>query len=501
MRIAIARAAEEVTDQIIKAGGSASVACFDVSDTQATQRALTQILESGPIQVLVNNAGVYDDAPMAGMRADQWSHVIAVSLGGFFNVTQPLLLPMIGTRWGRSHHDFVGLGSARQSRPDELRSGQSGAPRRLEIACTGGRLPWRDRQCSCAGLHRITYGRAELQTRKDRGPCADEASRHASRGCLPGRIPGLREGRLYLGPSDRSQWGDGVNDHTPSRVDVMARYWVVIPAYNEAATIRDVASRAIRQMHACDRRRRWVYRWHGRSPDRFARGIVAKSHELWKGRQPMARLSAGMTAGAIGVVTLDGDGQHAPEDIPRLLAEAAFYPDHVIIGARRRDQRRAAFWRYIANRVADFWVSWAAGYSFADSQSGFRVYPASLLSRVQIAHEKARSFVFESEILIEAMRSGHRSLAVPIEALLRPGARPSYFRPVLDIARITCMVGWKLISKGMYPIGLYRSLFGQSFVSSEHRAVEEVAPARWAQPDPLSCETRSRAEEHEEALR
>src|SRR6185503_19692015 len=80
---------------------SASVACFDISDAQATQRALAQILEDGPIQVLVNNAGIYDDAPMAGMRADQWSHVIAVSLGGFFNVTQPLLLPMIGTRWGR----------------------------------------------------------------------------------------------------------------------------------------------------------------------------------------------------------------------------------------------------------------------------------------------------------------------------------------------------------------------------------------------------------------
>ena len=93
--------AEEVTHHIIEAGGSASVACFDVSDTQATQRAMAQILEDGPIQVLVNNAGIYDDAPMAGMRADQWNHVIAVSLGGFFNVTQPLLLPMIGTRWGR----------------------------------------------------------------------------------------------------------------------------------------------------------------------------------------------------------------------------------------------------------------------------------------------------------------------------------------------------------------------------------------------------------------
>jgi 3-oxoacyl-[acyl-carrier protein] reductase len=93
--------AEEVANEIIGAGGSASVACFDVSDAQATQRALAQILEDGPIQVLVNNAGIYDDAPMAGMQADQWNHVIAVSLGGFFNVTQPLLLPMIGTRWGR----------------------------------------------------------------------------------------------------------------------------------------------------------------------------------------------------------------------------------------------------------------------------------------------------------------------------------------------------------------------------------------------------------------
>jgi 3-oxoacyl-[acyl-carrier protein] reductase len=66
-------AAEAVTEQIIGIGGSASVAFFDVSDTEATQRALTQILEGGPIQVLVNNAGVYDDAPMAGMRAEQWT--------------------------------------------------------------------------------------------------------------------------------------------------------------------------------------------------------------------------------------------------------------------------------------------------------------------------------------------------------------------------------------------------------------------------------------------
>ncbi len=243
--------------------------------------------------------------------------------------------------------------------------------------------------------------------------------------------------------------------------NVPAGYWVVIPAYNEAATIREVASRAVRQIER-------VIVVDDGSTDGTSDALVGlpvallrnptnrgKAASLWRGFQQA------LAAGASGVVTLDGDGQHAPEDIPRLLAEAAFHPDHVIIGARRRDQRRAAFCRYAANRVADFWVSWAAGCSFTDSQSGFRVYPASLLSRVKITHGKVRSFVFESEILIEATRAGHRSLAVPIEAFYRPGARPSYFLPVRDIARITCMVGWKLMSRGMYPIGLYRSLFGQ----------------------------------------
>ncbi len=134
--------AEKVVNQIIEAGGSASVAFFDVSDTQATQRALSQILEGGPIQVLVNNAGVYDDAPMAGMRADQWSHVIAVSLGGFFNVTQPLLLPMIGTRWGRiitiSSVSAL-LGNRGQTNYAAAKAGLHGASKSLalEIASRG----------------------------------------------------------------------------------------------------------------------------------------------------------------------------------------------------------------------------------------------------------------------------------------------------------------------------------------------------------------------------
>jgi 3-oxoacyl-[acyl-carrier protein] reductase len=88
--------AEAVAEDIRKSGGSAEAVSCNVADAGQTQS-----LASGPIQVLVNNAGIHDDAVMPGMRREQWDSVIDVSLNGFFNVTQPLLLPMLGTRWGR----------------------------------------------------------------------------------------------------------------------------------------------------------------------------------------------------------------------------------------------------------------------------------------------------------------------------------------------------------------------------------------------------------------
>jgi 3-oxoacyl-[acyl-carrier protein] reductase len=74
---------------------------FDVCDADAARAALEGLIEAAPIQVLVNNAGISDDAPFPGMRREQWSRVIDVSLNGFFNVTQPLVMPMARTRWGR----------------------------------------------------------------------------------------------------------------------------------------------------------------------------------------------------------------------------------------------------------------------------------------------------------------------------------------------------------------------------------------------------------------
>ena len=94
-------AAEAVAAQIRADGGSAEAVAFDVTDGEASAAALERLLEAGAIQVLVNNAGVHDDAVFPGMRAEQWHRVIDVSLHGFFHVTQPLSLPMARTRWGR----------------------------------------------------------------------------------------------------------------------------------------------------------------------------------------------------------------------------------------------------------------------------------------------------------------------------------------------------------------------------------------------------------------
>ena len=93
--------AQAVVNDIKTAGGSAEAVAFDVTDRAATQAALDAVLANGPIQILVNNAGIHDDAVFPGMNGQQWDRVVDVSLNGFFNVTQPLTMPMMRTRWGR----------------------------------------------------------------------------------------------------------------------------------------------------------------------------------------------------------------------------------------------------------------------------------------------------------------------------------------------------------------------------------------------------------------
>lgn len=135
-------AIHEVTRLLVEAGSSAEAVCCDLTDGGATEQTMRKLLENGAIQVIVHNAGIFDDAPMAGMTSPQWHRVIDVSLHGFFHVTQPLLLPMIRTRWGRiiAISSLSGMiGHRGQTNYSAAKSGLHGAARSLatEVASRG----------------------------------------------------------------------------------------------------------------------------------------------------------------------------------------------------------------------------------------------------------------------------------------------------------------------------------------------------------------------------
>jgi glycosyltransferase involved in cell wall biosynthesis len=232
----------------------------------------------------------------------------------------------------------------------------------------------------------------------------------------------------------------------------------VIPAFNEAATIRDLTQRTLLQLSK-------VVVVDDGSTDATAEQIADLPIQLICHRENQGKatsllhgVEAARRAGAECIVTLDGDGQHAPEEIQRLLSAHHEYPDCIIIGARLRNCEAAPRARRFANGFADFWISWAAGVRIKDSQSGFRVYPMKLLEDVNVPHNKGHGFVFESEILIEAVQAGFSCHSIPIESRYPRRARKSHFRPVADIAAIVLMVSKKLLAQNMNLSGLYRIL-------------------------------------------
>jgi len=232
---------------------------------------------------------------------------------------------------------------------------------------------------------------------------------------------------------------------------------VVIPAYNEARTIRDVAQRALAQMPL-------VIVVDDGSEDGTAAAldglpVVVLRNEINCGKAASLRRGANeaIKRGANAILTLDGDGQHCPEDIPRLAEVYAAAQGRMVIGSRLHMREEIPPARYWANRFANFWISWASGYAIDDSQSGFRIYPATLFAQARVNYDEAHSFVFESEILIEAARLGVHAKCVPISVSYSARARPSHFRPVVDIARIVRMVAWRLLARGLYLQGLVRS--------------------------------------------
>jgi glycosyltransferase involved in cell wall biosynthesis len=233
---------------------------------------------------------------------------------------------------------------------------------------------------------------------------------------------------------------------------------VIIPAFNEAATILDIVTRTaslcalvvVVDDGSDDATRRIL----DGAPCNLLRNStrIGKGASLWRGFTHAIEHEMDM------IVTMDGDGQHNPEDIPRLISAAQENPSRIVIGTRLRNRQRMPPVRKFGNGMADFWISWAAGYRLRDTQSGLRLYPASVLRTLEIRHDPARGFVFESEILIEAAWQGWQALPVAVDCIYRHSQRASYFRPAHDTMKIIRMVASRLIRRGLYPVGLLRSL-------------------------------------------
>jgi glycosyltransferase involved in cell wall biosynthesis len=181
----------------------------------------------------------------------------------------------------------------------------------------------------------------------------------------------------------------------------------------------------------------------------FRRG---KAASLWRG------ILYALEQQVDAIITMDGDGQHSPEDIPVLVATALENPGRIIIAARLRGRECMPPARKFGNGMADFWISWAAGYPIRDTQSGFRLYPALVLRALDVPHDPKHSFVFESEVLIESAWLGHLSAPVAVDCVYQNAFRASHYRPAQDTIAIIRMVAFRLIRRGMHPLGLLRSV-------------------------------------------
>jgi glycosyltransferase involved in cell wall biosynthesis len=232
---------------------------------------------------------------------------------------------------------------------------------------------------------------------------------------------------------------------TPDRIAV------VIPALNEALRIREVVEGALRH---CPH----VILVDDGSDDGTAEAVadlpvtvLRHASRMGKGAGLRDGFAEALRQGHAAVLTMDGDGQHSAEDIPRLLAAGNRYPGWIVIGARLRKRANQPLYRRLANEFGDWGIAWGTGYQVADSQSGQRLYPAAVAALDAVPGE---DFVFEAQILISASRRlGTRCVSVPIESRYKSvhsgeQFRPSHFRPLRDLWRITSHIVLQALRHG-----------------------------------------------------
>ena len=265
---------------------------------------------------------------------------------------------------------------------------------------------------------------------------------------------------------------------------------VLIPVFNEAATIGDIVERA--RLHGP------VLVVDDGSTDATAARAAAAGAEVvtlearrGKGAALRRGFAEARRRGVARVVTLDGDGQHEPDEIPRLLKVATEEPAALVIGGRltgltESPGRVIPAARLAALRVAGFFIDWLSGVAVLDTQSGFRVYPASLLAAVS---PRRGGFVLETEMLLRAADRGVTIREVPVTPIHFEDRR-SRFRPARDGLAVGTYLAGRIVSRwareGAAGAAWVVGIFSPTRLRQRHREMYQFAgphrtnPPGWA---------------------
>lgn len=230
---------------------------------------------------------------------------------------------------------------------------------------------------------------------------------------------------------------------TEEKIDIPAAFreakcCVVIPTYNNAATLQEVIQNVSRYTQEI------IVVNDGSTDGTHAildalEGVQVVSYSPNQGKGMALRqgFAHAHNQGYQYAITIDSDGQHYPEDLPKFLEKLREEPNAIIIGARNMDQSSVPGKSSFGNKFSNFWFRFETGYNVPDTQSGFRLYPLKPLSNLKFF---TRKYEFEIEVMVRAAWRGVNVCSVPVKVYYPPAEeRVSHFRPFKDFSRISVL--------------------------------------------------------------